>query len=54
MSETPTSDNDLTGEPKQTPPGEHDSELADENSGSAPAGAQQAENAGTSQDQPSQ
>lgn len=53
MSESPTTDDELTGEPKQTPPGEHDSELSDENSGSD-AAKKQAENAESSLDQPSQ
>ncbi len=54
MSETPTTDNELTGEPRETPPGEHESELADENSGSDTVRDQQAENAESSLDQPSQ
>ena len=53
MSESPTSDDDLTGEPETKPPGEHDSELPDDADGSGDSEVQ-AENAGTSLDQPSQ
>ena len=37
----------------ETPPGEHDADLPDEKDGSQTAQADQAENAGTSLDQPS-
>jgi hypothetical protein len=53
VSESPTSDDDLTGEPQQTPPGEHDGELPDESDGSGDPAIQE-ENAETSLDQPSQ
>jgi hypothetical protein len=53
LSETPESDDELTGEPHGTPPGEHESELPDE-SDDNPDPATQEENAGTSLDQPSQ
>lgn len=41
-------------EPGDTPPGEHDSELPGDSEASAPAAAEQEENAGTTMDQPSQ
>ncbi len=53
MSETPASDDDLTGEPHAPPPGEHEAELPDE-SDENPDPALQQENAETSLDQPSQ
>ncbi len=53
MSETPTSDDDLTGEPRQAPPDEHESELPHESDGDG-GNALQEENAETSLDQPSQ
>ncbi len=54
MSESPATDDDLTGEPSTPPPGEHDSELAGDHGGSAPGTTQQPENAESSLDQPSQ
>ena len=57
MSETPTSDDDLTGEPHEAPPDEHESELpheADGDGDNANDRALQEENAETSLDQPSQ
>lgn len=53
MSETPTTDDDLTGEPFEKPPGEHSSELPGDNDATDPSGKQR-ENAETSEDQPSQ
>lgn len=53
MSETPTTDDELTGEPFETPPGEHPSELPDADDATGPS-ATQRENAETSEDQPSQ
>jgi hypothetical protein len=53
MSESPATDDDLTGEPHGTPPGEHDSDLPDEDD-AGHTGPLQEENAGTSEDQPSQ
>ncbi|MCW2851962.1 MAG: hypothetical protein JWM84_1626 [Nocardioides sp.] len=53
MSESPSTDDDLTGEPFGTPPGEHDGELPDEND-DGHTGPLQEENAGTTEDQPSQ
>lgn len=58
MSETPTTDDDLTGKPFETPPGEHSSELPGDIE-AADASVEHAENARqenaqTSQDQPSQ
>ena len=53
MSESPTTDDDLTGEPHGTPPGEHESELPSENDDPHTSELQE-ENAGTSEDQPSQ
>ena len=53
MSESPTSDDDLTGEPQDTPPDEHESELPDESDGTGDPALQE-ENAETSLDQPSQ
>ena len=52
MSESPTSDDDLTGEPHEAPPDEHESELPHESDGSGD-NALQEENAETSLDQPS-
>jgi len=57
VSETPTSDDDLTGEPREAPPDEHESELpheADGDGDNANDRALQEENAETSLDQPSQ
>ncbi len=56
MSEIPATDDDLTGEPFETPPGEHAGELPgdDANGASDEAREAQEENAETSQDQPSQ
>ncbi|WP_167736123.1 hypothetical protein [Nocardioides sp. 503] len=53
MSESPTTDDELTGEPFDTPPGEHASELPDEQD-DPHTGPLQEENAGTTEDQPSQ
>ncbi len=53
MSESPTSDDDLTGEPQEAPSDEHESELPHESDG-AGDNALQEENAATSLDQPSQ
>ncbi len=54
MSESAASDNDLTGEPHATPPGEHGSELpGDADQPPAERDAQE-ENAETTLDQPSQ
>ena len=53
MSESPATDDDLTGEPHATPPGEHDGELPDESDASGDPATQE-ENAETSLDQPSQ
>ncbi len=52
MSEAPASDDALTGEPHDTPPGEHENELPDESDASG--STSQVENAETSLDQPSQ
>ena len=46
-------DDDLTGEPEGSPPGEHESELPDESDGRSDSDLQE-ENAETSLDQPSQ
>ena len=46
-------DDDLTGEPRDTPPGEHEGELPDGADGTGDPATQE-ENAGTSLDQPSQ
>ena len=58
MSEIPTSDDAFTGEPHDTPPGEHASELPSDNDATDSSGTQaenaRDENAQTSQDQPSQ
>ncbi|GEP37616.1 hypothetical protein NPS01_12790 [Nocardioides psychrotolerans] len=58
MSELPATDDDLTGEPFEKPPGEHSSELPSDNDATDPSGKQaenaQEENAQTSGDQPSQ
>jgi hypothetical protein len=53
VSESPVSPDDLTGEPHETPPGEHDDELPDESDRTNDSEAQD-ENAETSLDQPSQ
>jgi hypothetical protein len=53
LSETPASDDDLTGEPQGTPPGEHEDELSDEADDNSDPLTQE-ENAETSLDQPSQ
>jgi hypothetical protein len=53
VSETPTSDDDLTGEPQDQPPGEHESDLPDEADATGDPAVQE-ENAETSLDQPSQ
>jgi hypothetical protein len=53
LSESPATDDDLTAEPHGTPPGEHDSDLPDEDD-AGHTGPLQEENAGTSEDQPSQ
>jgi hypothetical protein len=53
VSESPTSDDDLTGEPEDRPPGEHEGDLPDESDATGD-GELQEENAETSLDQPSQ
>lgn len=58
MSELPATDDNLTGEPFEKPPGEHSSELPGDNDATDPPGGQaenaQELNAQTSEGQPSQ
>jgi len=53
LSESPATDDDLTGEPHAAPPGEHEDELSDGSDDNSDPATQE-ENAGTSLDQPSQ